>query len=277
MFVNGILTNCEAWHSITKQHIEDLEVMDRMLLRYILVAHAKVQTEFLYLETGAIPLKHVITSRRLMYLKTILNRPQTEIIRQVYEAQKENPVKGDWVKHVEEDFDMIGVDINENEIETMTKSKYKTIVKNKIRDYTFKILREQQEGHTKIKHIQYNELCMQNYLKTHILNNQEASLLFSLRSQTTREFRSNFPYNSDQMCVMGCIELDTPQHCMNFPQLHHEEAHEKYIIYEDLFSDIISKQAAVTKLFSTLLERREDASSSYIGPSRSLLQGDDSS
>jgi hypothetical protein len=48
MFVNGILTNSEAWHSITEQHIEDLEVMDRMLLRYILGAHSKIQTKFLY-------------------------------------------------------------------------------------------------------------------------------------------------------------------------------------------------------------------------------------
>ena len=49
MFVNGILTNSEAWHSITNQHIGDLEIMDRMLLRFIVGAHAKVQTEFLYL------------------------------------------------------------------------------------------------------------------------------------------------------------------------------------------------------------------------------------
>ena len=39
MFVNGILTNSEAWHSISDQNIEDLELMDRMLLRYILGAH----------------------------------------------------------------------------------------------------------------------------------------------------------------------------------------------------------------------------------------------
>ena len=56
MFVNGILTNSEAWHSISKKNIEDLEVMDRSLLRYITGAHAKTQNEFLYLETGALTL-----------------------------------------------------------------------------------------------------------------------------------------------------------------------------------------------------------------------------
>ena len=66
-----------------------------MLLRYILGAHSKIQTEFLYLETGATPLKQVITSRRIIYLQTILKRPGTELTHKVYKAQQENPVKGD--------------------------------------------------------------------------------------------------------------------------------------------------------------------------------------
>ena len=119
MFINGILTNSEAWHSISKQNIEDLEVRDRMLLRYIMGAHAKVQTEFLYLESGAKPLQHVITSRRLLYLQTILKRPQTELVRQVYEAQKDNPVRGDWINPVEEDLKIIKMVGKENIIEGM--------------------------------------------------------------------------------------------------------------------------------------------------------------
>ena len=61
MFANGILCNSEVWHSIKEKHIEELQVLDRMLLRYITGAHAKVQSEFLYLETGAIPLKELIS------------------------------------------------------------------------------------------------------------------------------------------------------------------------------------------------------------------------
>ena len=59
MFVNGILCNSEVWHSISKKHIEELEVLDRSLLRYILKAHSKVQNEFLYLETGAIRIEKI--------------------------------------------------------------------------------------------------------------------------------------------------------------------------------------------------------------------------
>ena len=88
----------EAWHSITEQHIKDLEVMDRMLLQYILGAHSIKHSEFLYLETGATPLKQVITCRRIIYLHTILKRPATELTHKVYKAQQESPVKGDWVQ-----------------------------------------------------------------------------------------------------------------------------------------------------------------------------------
>ena len=80
MFVNGILCNSEAWHGILKKNIEYLETMDRMLPPYISSANSKVQKEFLYLETGAIPLGHVITTRRMTYLQTILKRPQGELI-----------------------------------------------------------------------------------------------------------------------------------------------------------------------------------------------------
>ena len=109
-----------------------------------------------------------------------------------------------------------------------------------------------------------------------MLNNHEASLLFSLRSQTTREFRANFPYNVNQLCVMGCSVPDTPQHCINCPQLQADEAYNENIRYEDLFSDILVKQTAVTKMFAALLERREEASSYFTGPSHGPVEGNDS-
>ena len=276
MFVNGILTNSEVWHSITNQNIEDLEVMDRMLLRYIVGAHSKVQTEFLYLETGTTPLKQVITSRRLMYLQTLLKRPQTELVRQVYEAQKNNPVKGDWVEQVREDLEMMEMVGKENEIEAMSKTQFKTFVRNKVKDHTFRILNVKKETHIKISHIQYDQLNMQKYLKSPMWNNHEASLLFSLRSKSTREFRANFPYYADQMCIMGCLELDTPEHCIVCVKLTPIEQQNKDILYEDLFSDSTLKQAAITKLFSSLLERREDASASQAGPSQCPGEGKDS-
>ena len=108
MFANEILCNSEAWHHITKKHIEELEVMDRSLLRYILNAHSKVQNEFLYLETGVLGIKQIITSRRCLYLHT-LSLCDEEVTKRIYNSQKNNPSKGDWIELIQQDFRDLGI------------------------------------------------------------------------------------------------------------------------------------------------------------------------
>ena len=67
MFVNGVLCNSEAWHSRSKKNLEELEVMDRSLLQYIIGAHSKTQNELLYLETGLLNIeKKVISTQKIM-------------------------------------------------------------------------------------------------------------------------------------------------------------------------------------------------------------------
>ena len=77
-------------------------------------------------------------------------------------------------------------------------------------------LRKQQKEHTKIS---YNRLEIQKYLNTHMLNNHEVLLLFSLRSRNAKQFKANFPCNEDQICPMeGCDEIDTQEHCLKCPK-----------------------------------------------------------
>ena len=68
------------------------------------------------------------------------------------------------------------------------------------------------------------------------------------------------------MCPVGCKKLDTPEHCINCKIIVKGESYVENIPYEDIFSDNVYKQAAVVKLISSLLERREDTSSSSTGP-----------
>ena len=114
-------------------------------------AYSKVQKEFFYLESGTTPLKQVITSRRLMYLQTVLKRSQTELVRQVYKAQKSNPVKGDWVEQVRDDLELIDMVGKETEIEAMSKMQFKTYVRNKIKYHTLRILDEKKRKTFKTK------------------------------------------------------------------------------------------------------------------------------
>ena len=68
-----------------------LEVLNRKILRAILGANSKVPSQMLYLETGAIPIAHVISVKRLVYFQNILKKQDDEIIKKVYLAQKSNP------------------------------------------------------------------------------------------------------------------------------------------------------------------------------------------
>ena len=176
--------------------------MDRSLLKYILQSHSKVQNEFLYLETGILNVEQTMSCRRIMYLQTILNRCDEELTTFFYNAQKKNPLEGDWVKMVEKDFEVLGLGINESEIRNCTKSQYKSMVKRKLRDHMFSELKRVQSEHSKIKIIEYRTFETQEYLKTHLMNNHEVSLLFALRSKTVKEFKANFPFYINKDCPM---------------------------------------------------------------------------
>ena len=66
------------WCAFSDFNLEVFEVLDRKILRLILGAHSKAPNDMLYLETGVIPIHHVVAERRLCYLKSILNRPDYE-------------------------------------------------------------------------------------------------------------------------------------------------------------------------------------------------------
>ena len=109
MLINGMLTNTEVTHGLTDKIIEDLERVDEFFIRQILKAHSKTPIESLYLETGVIPIKHVIKNRRLSYLKHILSRNDHELISKVYKAQKRKPAKHDWFLTITNDKTKIGL------------------------------------------------------------------------------------------------------------------------------------------------------------------------
>ena len=76
MFLNGILFNSEAWHSITINDVLLLEKVDEALLRGLLTAHSKIPLEALFLETKSVPIRFTLSSRRLMYLHSILQKEE---------------------------------------------------------------------------------------------------------------------------------------------------------------------------------------------------------
>ena len=164
MLVNGILFNSEAWHGVTSAQIVKLEKVDEALLREILQAHSKTPTEFLYLETGTVPLRWIIAQRRINFMKHIVNRHDEELLKKVFLAQREQPTRGDFVELVTKDLKDIGITYEEAITNQITKQKLKEL--SKLAAFT-QLLKEQKE-HSKVRQIKYEDLTLQPYLKNEI-------------------------------------------------------------------------------------------------------------
>ena len=189
--------------------------MDRSLLKYILNAHSKDQNEFIYLETGVLGIKQIITSRRCLYLHTLLQRNDEKLTKRVYNALKKNPLlKGDWIELIQVDLEDLGIQLDEEVIQNYTKCEFKSTIRRLLREHMFEDLRNDQKEHSKIRNICYQRFEVQEYLKTHQMNNHEVSLLFALWSRTSKHFRGNFPFYSDKMCPYCGKDEDSQEHCL---------------------------------------------------------------
>ena len=78
----------------------------------------------------------------------------------------------------------IGLNCSEEEIKSMSKVKFKSLVKDKIAKAAFNYLQNLQSSHSKVKNIVYEKLEMQNYIKSDVLSTEEKQLIFALRTAT---------------------------------------------------------------------------------------------
>ena len=257
MFLNGVLHSSEAWHGLTSTQIAQIELVDHQLMRTILGAHSKTPTEFLYLETGALPVKYVITSRRLNYLKHIHMQNDHELVKRVFQAQKDDPKKGDWWEMVKVDLEMYSV--NENELKQLNKNAAKKYIKTKIHTKAFEDLKMVQEKHSKVKDIEYKEYGCQGYITNLKFRFEESTVLAALRSKTVRDIKSNirsFSQN-DSLCPLCLKSEDTQEHCLECPRLKNViKPNEKHIQYNQIYSQSESEQREIASLFLIILEKR---------------------
>ena len=241
-----------------KKHVEDLSIVDKNLMRFILSAHAKTPTEFLYLESGVKPVNFVISSRRLNYMKEIHMRDDHELIKRVLQAQIKNPVKGDWTELVK--IDMNECEINEEHFNTLSKVEAKNEIKKKVNEAAFRYLKREQAEHSKVRHIVYPNYEIQNYLKSARITNKEAEIITALRSKTLRGFKDNFHtyYRNNLTCDLCELHTDTQEHCMNCPKILEKlGAIDDHIKYEHIFGTT-EEQKKVAQLFTQVLNCREE-------------------
>ena len=184
------ILSLSTWHGVTNAHIVKQEKVDEALLREILQAHSKTPTEFLYLETGTLPLRWIIAQRRINYMKHILNMHDGELIKKVFLAKKDQPTNGDFVELVLKDLKNIGLTYEEAISNQLTKSKLKDLAKIA----AFKdLLNKKNKYIKKVRNIKYDDFVMQPYLTSELFQPEIAKLVTAIRSKCVREIKENFP------------------------------------------------------------------------------------
>lgn len=195
----------------------------------------------------------------MVYLQTIIQRTEGELIRNIYEAMKADPLPGDWYKLVQEDFKLVNLDLNEDQILNMNPTQYKSIIKEKMRDAAFIILKESQAGHEKGSLTHHENLKKpQQYLVTNKITNKQKSLLFNLRCNSVRGVRKNFSnmYFGDLQCRLCYLTIDCQSHVMLCTVLKEHYTWNPDIKYEFIYGTL-EQQIEVIQVYSTLMEVRE--------------------
>ena len=260
IFVSKMLLNSEVWHSVTKSQIDELEIIDRNLIRQILNAHSKTGIEWLYIDTGKFNLKSLIQIRRLMYLWHILKRNKTELIRRVYEAQKIFNNKGDFIKLIEADKKELEMNINDEEISSTSQKRFKDYVKSKVKIHHLNFLHNMKQKHTKSKFLKFSDLKTAEYLKDPEFNTREKHILFKLRSRTL-DVKMNFRgQHKDVWCISCGLFPEFQSHLLQCPQLvvrlNYLAGKTSRLNENDIYKDV-KRQKVIVSIYSDILEVRE--------------------
>ena len=216
--INGILTNADVWYGLKQSEIEELEEVDKLLLRRVLGAPESSPIESLYLELGVTPIGIIIKARRVVYLHYLAQLKENEMLGKMFMTQWKFPAKDDWTTQVQKDLKDLEIDMSLGEIMKKSVYSFKRIVKIKAKEYTLDYLLNMKEEHSKMENLSYIELKLQNYLKDDQITVQEAKNLFRFRTRGAK-FRSNMKNNYEMSvaCPLCHLQLDTQQHSVQCP------------------------------------------------------------
>ena len=187
----------------------------------------------------------------------MLSLDESELLVKVLTAQKKEPVKNDWCLQVKEDLEFL--ELNEEQIRSMKKDKFKLIVKAACKKTAFKyLLKEQENVQSKMGNIKYRDFKMQEYLKTEEISTKLKKLAFKLRLRMVRVSNNMGIKGPCPLCkhiITGAVQYDTQEHligCVILKEKVQEIRENTEIKMNDIFSDNIMKVKMAVELLSLI-------------------------
>ena len=259
LFINTILFNIETWYNITEHELNELESVDRILLRRIMNVPFSTPTALLYLELGIIPLRHIIQAKRIMFLRYIMTRQENDLLNKFLKAQIREPTKNDWCLTVKKDLETFDFDNDFEIVKDFSKETLSSEIKKSCRSKAFDDLLLKKEGYSKGNNLEYGELKMRSYLKSEFINSNDAKTIFKFRSRMLN-VKNNFrgSHQNNLNCPLGCPnQIDSQIHLI-FCQNNEKSSSVSEAEYNSLFGVNEEKMIPVIQKLNQILEDRNN-------------------
>ena len=203
LLLSSLLLNSEAWVNLSDKNIRGLEQTDEILLSRILESEANTSNVFKYLELGILPVRFEIIKRKILFLQYILQQEEESMVYQVFKTTCENSTKNDFVKTCQKYLTTLEINLTFDDIQNMSKWKFKKLVKEKTEIAALKYLTTEKNKQTKIKHINYKKLELQKYLMDGNKNIDTSKFIFKARAKTL-ELKTQKSWKYDDKICIGC-------------------------------------------------------------------------
>jgi hypothetical protein len=151
--------------------------------------------------------------KRMCFLKYILER-KSELAYEVYQKQKLNPLKGDWVQMIEKDKVQLKLELSDEEIAAANKKEFKELLETKANTLSFEKLLKRKSKLSKGKHLEYSSLKTQAYLEPESkLNLEEMKTMLRIRTDMTDlAEHMKYKHGGIKTCRVGCSAYENLQH-----------------------------------------------------------------
>ena len=233
--------------------MRQLERIEENYMRQLLKTKKSCPIVQLYLELGQVPVRFDIIKLRLYFLKFILHQNPENNVLKMYHLQLENPKRGDWASSVRKNLEELNINLSNEEIKTMSKYKYKSLVKKKCKEKALEYLISKRGK--KGRDIKYKSLKMAEYLlPNEQLSVEEKRNIFEIRNRMTN-IPSNFTTGKNMnMIYCICGEKENMTHIYYCQKLNSKEPETNF---EKIYGENLKEIENIEKRFRKNMKQRE--------------------
>ena len=169
-------------------------------------------------------------------------------------AQLRYPVKGDFVLQVRKDLEDFNIDSSISYLQSFSKKKFKSLIKEKSFQYAFNKFNKMKQSHSKMKQLFYKELKIQDYLLSPSISNETTKILFRWRIHMEK-FDNNFRGGRNEViCSLCNLHCDSQEMAFSCKIIQAE------VNIQGNYADLFQNVSLHPKLISTILKISETRS-----------------